>query len=336
MGPVRSQSNKIPKEAQIKHAQPATRSVGATEHGSLAIAIPGSFITTVHTAQAKTLLVGQIARIAALFGINELVIYDEDAGKNGTVNGACTGPDGLERNHGLDEPHAFLKTLLEYLDTPPSFRAKLFPPSKNLRHVGLLRPIKGPHHGWDKAVWQQFREVLLTGEQAPNGNALAIRGDGSSEQLAIRTEAVTAKRLTVQAEGHSWVPVHRSRPSQELGIQWGYEVRLAKDLSSVFTECFVPGGYGTTIGVDTDAIKPTSECAALVPRDKHLLIVFGGEQGLQHAVKQDPALSNIKPEALFDIWTSPFNMQSLQEVALDETILITLSQLQQRLPRKKY
>jgi hypothetical protein len=39
-----------------------------------------------------------------------------------------------------------LKTILEYLDTPPYLRKRIYPKMWILKHTGILPPIKSPHH----------------------------------------------------------------------------------------------------------------------------------------------------------------------------------------------
>jgi len=39
-----------------------------------------------------------------------------------------------------------IKTILEYLDTPPYLRKKIYPKMWILKHAGTLPPIKSPHH----------------------------------------------------------------------------------------------------------------------------------------------------------------------------------------------
>ena len=42
--------------------------------------------------------------------------------------------------------------------------------------------------------------------------------------------------------------VAASAPREQLGLYWGYQVRLAQNLGDVFTECPYEDGYDLTIG----------------------------------------------------------------------------------------
>ena len=45
--------------------------------GTVSIALPGSIIDNAQSLELKTYLVGQIARAAVVFGVSEIVVFDE-------------------------------------------------------------------------------------------------------------------------------------------------------------------------------------------------------------------------------------------------------------------
>ncbi|WP_461867066.1 putative RNA uridine N3 methyltransferase [Thermococcus sp.] len=87
------------------------------------IFIPDSLLEETHDPKIRTYKVGQIARAAAIFGVEVIWIY------------RAGGRDGR-----------FIKTILEYAETPQYLRKELFPLMPELKHVGVIPPLRTPHH----------------------------------------------------------------------------------------------------------------------------------------------------------------------------------------------
>ena len=86
-------------------------------------------------------------------------------------------------------------------------------------------------------------------------------------------------------------------PRQDAGLYWGYSVRLASSLSSVFTQCPYQGGYDLTIG--TSERGSNVDDVTLTSAFKHGLIVFGGVAGLEASLEADEDLDIEEPSLLF-------------------------------------
>lgn len=85
-------------------AQPA---VPRGRHYTVSIAIPGSVIDNTQTAELATAVAGQIARTAAIFKIDEVVVIDDAANRQeGTVGAGA----------------AFLARVLQFMETPQYLR----------------------------------------------------------------------------------------------------------------------------------------------------------------------------------------------------------------------
>ncbi len=85
--------------------------------------IPDSLLEESDDPKIRTYKVGQIARACAIFGVEHVWIY------------RAGGRDGK-----------FIKTILEYAETPPQYlRKRLFPPlMPELRYVGVIPPLRTP------------------------------------------------------------------------------------------------------------------------------------------------------------------------------------------------
>lgn len=74
---------------------------------TVSIAIPGSVIDNTQTTELATAVAGQIARTAAIFKIDEVVVIDDAANKQeGTVGAGA----------------AFLARVLQFMETPQYLR----------------------------------------------------------------------------------------------------------------------------------------------------------------------------------------------------------------------
>ncbi len=111
---------------------------------TVSIAIPGSVVDNAQSKELKTLLVGQIARAAAIFKVDEIVVYDDGMGKRRNPK---------ERNGSSSssvksswDPNVFMARVLQYMETPQYLRKKLLPMHPDLRFAGLLAPLDSPHH----------------------------------------------------------------------------------------------------------------------------------------------------------------------------------------------
>jgi predicted SPOUT superfamily RNA methylase MTH1 len=94
----------------------------------LSIAIPASVISDRPHLREKTSKIGLIGRAAAIFRVDEIIVY----------------PDNPRANQGEDLD--FIAFLLNYLETPQYLRKTLFKIEPILQFVGILPPLRTPHH----------------------------------------------------------------------------------------------------------------------------------------------------------------------------------------------
>lgn len=90
-----------------------------------------------------------------------------------------------------------------------------------------------------------------------------------------------------------------SQPRQETGVYWGYNVRIAKSLSDIFTKSSYEDGYDLTIGT-SDKGENLNNIEHKSLKFNHALIVYGGVQGLEAALENDDQLNADDPSLLFD------------------------------------
>ena len=115
------------------------------------------------TREQRTTYAGRIARVLAIFSVDEVVIYDDSP--------VDQRPAVFDRDAytGDVDPAHFLEHLLTYLETPTFMRKTLFPLHPNLRSQGLLPNMDMPHHP-HKDEWLPYREGMTLPGRPKSGN----------------------------------------------------------------------------------------------------------------------------------------------------------------------
>jgi len=298
------------------------------------------------TREQRTTYAGRIARVLAIFSVDEVVVYDDSPLEQR--------PADVDRDAftGDIDPAHFLEHILTYLETPPFMRKTLFPLHPNLRSQGLLPNLDMPHHPF-KDEWLPYREGLTLPGRPKSGNGyglpimpfqLELSADqprtmvdiGMPETVAISETIPPRTRLTLKMADDDRgkpEPVHPAAPRTEGGYFWGYSVRKAATVSGVLTEGPYEDGYDMSIGTSERGI-PLSQAFPehQEANFKHLLIVFGGPRGLEYAAMNDPELSEMGIEGartreLFDHWVNVLPNQGTRGIRTDEAMLIALTGL---------
>ncbi|EXB93439.1 hypothetical protein L484_000998 [Morus notabilis] len=273
--------------------------VEAKEIPTVSLAVAGSIINNAQSLELATRLAGQIARAATIFRVDEVVVFDN---KSSSENGSSiTAQDNSDED---ESGAAFLIRILNYLETPQYLRKALFPRHNSLRFVGMLPPLDAPHH-LRKHEWAPFREGVTLKEKSPNSLGtlvdVGLNKNVTVDQVIDPGTRVTVAMGTERNLGSDSLRqvVSSSKPREEAGTYWGYKVRYASNLSSVFRECSYKGGYDHLIGTsERGSIVKSSDL--VIPTFKHLLIAFGGLAGLEESIEEDTYLKVKDAQEVFD------------------------------------
>ena len=301
-------------------ASPANTSAAVGRPWTVSLALPGSIVDNAQSHELRSYLVGQVARAAAIFNIDEIVVFQ--------------GPKPLASADKKTEGSVFMLRLLQYLECPQYLRRKLFPMHPDLRCVGLLNPLDAPHHlRVDEDVG--YREGVVVERQAKPGHSFVDVGK-AKEQLVDRQlpagTRVTVRLPPVSAKGRPGAAVSPREPREVGGLYWGYSVRLAPSLSAVWSDCPFETGYDFTLGTSEHG-APVDE--APVPSFRHLLLVFGGVEGLEPAIAADEELSacGADPSSIFDCYLNLCPAQGSRTIRTEEALLIGMAALQPHIAR---
>jgi predicted SPOUT superfamily RNA methylase MTH1 len=288
---------------------------------TLSLALPSSILTNAQSHDLRTHLVGTIARCAAVFCVDEIVVFN----------------DGGARSSQSTE---MLVHILSYLETPQYLRRHLFPIHPNLKSAGVLPPLDIPSH-YRAEEGGLYREGVAV-EASEKGTLVdaglkrkvfvdAVVPEGTRLTLRFRNTEEGAGRGAKGAEHIHADAVSPDAPRLEAGFYWGYNVRTAASLSAVFTEAPFEGGYDVSFGTS----ERGEDIVGLQKRAlefRHMLVAFGGLAGLEQALKADEELQKAgvkEVREVFDFWVDVCPGQGSRTIRTEEAVWIALSRLKE-------
>lgn len=271
---------------------------------------------------------GRIARALAVFSVDEVIVFDDSPASSRPRQTDTAGYTG-----DVDPVH-FLTHILSFLEAPPFMRKALFPLHPNLRLTALLPSLDMPHHPNPKE-WISYREGVTSAGKTSTGNGTLVEC-GLDEPVEIEEDIPPKTRVTLLfPEDQTQYPqcVDPQAPRTEGGYYWGYTVRKATSLSSVFTESPYDNGYDVSIGTSERGTPISKTFSSSKPLDfKHMVIVFGGPRGLEFASMNDEELAKMeiqggKTKELFDHWVNVLPGQGSRTIRTEEAVFIGLTAL---------
>jgi methyltransferase len=208
----------------------------------------------------------------------------------------------------------------------------------DLRHAALLKSMDIPHH-------QKIEDRLpyREGITLPSSKGTLI--DVGYDKFTYNQQIDPYTRVTVDmslVEDDTPKSLTNARivevtePRTKHGYYWGYATRQASSLSSVFAESPFENGYDFVIGTSERGTSLAPALVSTLPRFAHLLIVLGGQSGIEAAVENDENLA-LKPEnacKLFDWWVNCVPGQGSRTIRTEEAIWIVLGQMFGEIQRK--
>jgi len=172
--------------------------------GERSILIPSSYTMETADMRQRTLKVGLIARAAAVFRIDRIVIY---------------------RDSDYDDTR-FISLVLRYIETPQYLRKALFPRMRELCHVGQLPPLRTAHHPVNSRSSTlkigEFRVGVVVESVGSDGGAWVEIGIDRPVSLRTCEVVKVGQRLNVRI--FSLNPLAAEQVDRkEIPGYWGYE-----------------------------------------------------------------------------------------------------------------
>ncbi|CAD7976311.1 unnamed protein product [Amoebophrya sp. A25] len=197
-----------PQAKRAKHEKPSAvdfmyKGKAGGRDWTLSVALPASIVANAQSHELRSYLVAQIARALTIYGVDEVVLYEDQeelvqqgpGGDDSSWNSGGAWNDnswGNDKSWGNDtkkdketnsstsstssttskqaEEQAFSWAMnffalnLQYLETPQYLRKILFPMHSDLKFAGVQNPLDAPHH-LRKGENIQFREGVILVEK---------------------------------------------------------------------------------------------------------------------------------------------------------------------------
>ena len=254
----------------------------AKDDGKMAwhVFIPDSLLEESDDPKIRTYKVGQIARACAIFGVEHVWIY------------RAGGRDGR-----------FIKTILEYAETHQYLRKRLFPLMPELKYVGVIPPLRTPHH---KLKGKPKVGEIREGFAFRKGRR--TYADIGLDDLAM-VEGDIEGRATFRIVSVRPLRVIPAKPEE----YWGYRVHLSrKSLAKTLKKARLDLAIATSRkGRDIREVK-------LPPLEGEVGFVFGSpRKGVMELLGEE--------EYNFDLILNTIPNQRTKTVRTEEAVLATLA-----------
>jgi predicted SPOUT superfamily RNA methylase MTH1 len=273
----------------------------------LAIAIPASVISDTPHLREKTSKIGLIGRAAAIFRVDEIIIYHDNHKANQYQNADL------------------ITTLLAYMETPQYLRKRFFKIEQRLQYAGILPPLRTPHHPLNRKA-----ENLKVGEYR-EGAVLSNTEDGALVDIGVEKPALmrekqfaAGKRLTVRITKVDEQVEVQTANRDEITDYWGYTVTASMEKHAL-TKLLLSGRFDLSIATSKKGSKLTEVAGELARRwteASSVLLVFGSPKKGLYEMASDWRM-NLND--LVDFVVNVVPEQGTETVRTEEALLASLA-----------
>ncbi len=279
------------------------------------VLVPTSLTRETDDRREATRKLGWIARAAAIFGVDDLVVFPD--------------PEGVS-----SEGERFVAAVLRYATTPPYLRKEAFGRRDELAHVGVLPPLRHPTWtGSESNGSGSTREGIVT-EVGPDGRvrvncglqhpiSLVVSGDDPPE-VGERVAVSISSRDPVRAKLLDEEPPGPRVREQSLKAALSGRQRCIRVATSRH-------GHPLTVGGLSGALADRHE--------RGLTVAFGApERGLVPICRSiglddrppdrpDAALGDLgrSTDGGFDLWLNTIPAQASEVVRTEEAVVASLA-----------
>lgn len=241
---------------------------------ALGIAFPDTVLEDRDTLKEKTVKLGLIARMCAVYGVDQVVVFRDPRGRGES---------------------ALIRKVMEYLETPQYLRRRLFPLDESLKFAGLLPPLRIPSHKPkvppEKLKPGEFREGVVL----PDGRSVDV---GLEQTLALRQAAPPGRRVTVRVSSNrpiEGVLADRLEPKE----YWGYSIEVMSLEETLADRRFALKLLTSRKGDDLQQVMPRLQRE--FGRSDGVMVVFGSPSRGLFEMNRDirdkaPFVVNLYPE----------------------------------------
>jgi len=264
---------------------------------SISIAIPASLVSEYKNLRDKTLTIGTVARAASIYRVDNIYIFKDK-------------PD----------ESALIRDLLNYVETPQYLRKKLFGLRPEYKFVGLLNPLRTPHHPRDRYSKnlknKEIREgILVSKEKGENyvdigvDRLLKVKGKSPSVGSRVTAQIIDKKLM-----------VGRFASQSDIKKYWGYKVHIHKGVFSKLS-----GNFPLRIATSREGVNYTTVSDKLMldwKNAKKVFIAFGSPR---KGLKEILSYKEGHLDSYFDYELNMVPNQGTATVRSEEAIHATLA-----------
>ena len=271
----------------------------------LSIGIPASVISDTPHLREKTSKIGLVGRAAAIFRVDEIIIYPDNPKVNQTAD--------------MD----LIATLLAYMETPQYLRKRFFKLRPELQYAGILSPLRTPHHPLNRRMKNlkvgEYREGA-TLSRTKEGTLIDIGVEQPA--LIVNSQLLIGKRVTVKiTKVEKRVEVEVAN-RDEIPIYWGYRVAAEKNS---FGKIVKSKGFDLTVATSKYGVPFPDVAEKIAQKWKKantILVAFGAPtQGLYEIVKNE----GLNLDDVVDFVVNTISMQGTETVRTEEALFASLA-----------
>jgi len=280
------------------------KSEGGYNH-KLSIAIPASLVSDVPHLREKTLKIGLVGRAAAIFRVNEIIVF----------------PDIPKVNQKRDID--LISTVLSYMETPQYLRKRLFKIRPELKYAGVLPPLRTPHHPLTGQI-----KNLKVGEYR-EGATVSLIGDGTLVDIGVEQPILVPNaklnpntRVTVKITELGERPKAALTNRNQIETYWGYRVTVS---NLPFGQLIKKRAFDLVIATSRHgkALKEVfNELKSRWKNSRRILVAFGAPtQGLYEIA----AYEGLKLEEIAHFVVNTIPDQGTETVRTEEALYASLA-----------
>ena len=265
---------------------------------NLWIAIPDTCLIDSQSILDKSYKISQISRACSIFCVNRIIVYHDRSVKSDKTD------------------KQILKTILEYLDTPPYLRKKIYPKMWMLKHAGTLPPIKSPHHKTLIDMKDIKDGDVRFGFVITKNDSLFV--DVGLQKMIKYKGSQLGKKVLVRITNRAQL-IAEDISKDNVDGYWGYDVQFVDSLSVLLAD---PKNEVLMTSVEgAPFTKHVDNLMAKINVSSNFIVIFGSPKlGLRKILE-----SENKKISSTDNFFNMFPLQGTQTVRLEEAILGTLS-----------
>jgi len=271
----------------------------------LSIAVPASVVSDTPHLREKTSKIGLIGRAAAIFRVDEIIIY----------------PDNPKINQTADMD--LIAALLAYMETPQYLRKRLFKFKPELRYVGILPPLRTPHHPLNRKM-----KNLRVGEYR-EGATISKTEEGALIDVGVEQPALIpnkhppiGRRVTVKIAKVDGRVEAELVNRDEIPEYWGYTVTVER---YPFGKLVKNRDFDLTVATSkygVPFVNVSEEIAGKWEKADTILVAFGAPtQGLYEIVKNE----GLNLDDVMDYVVNTIPIQGTETVRTEEALIASLA-----------